>query len=109
MSTIELIGGSSVLYAEDIIEKNGTVATDSEKEAEQERYLAIIFLNNADNKRYNGVRERLEESVALGRNKYLRTLSDMYEFMSNKCPDLNVKNNSGNWGNNNSNKFSMLQ
>ena len=109
MSTIESIGGSSVLYAEDMIEKVGTVATDSEKEAERERYLANVFLNNADDKRYNGVRERLEESVALGRNEYPRTLSDMHEFMSNKCPDSNVKNNSGNRGNNNSNKFSMLQ
>ena len=42
---------------------------------------AAYFLNNVDGKRYNGLRQRLEEGAMLGRDEYPLTLAHTYELL----------------------------
>ena len=106
VSTVDLTSGLNVLCPTDIMDKVNAVPTTEEIKTERERFTAMLFLKNADEKRYGDLRHRLKESAALGRNEYPKTLATMYELMVSQCPDQpsSTSNNR-----NNNNRYNVLQ
>jgi len=93
-STVELAFRDHVLFCEKLLPSSSP--TDEEIAVEKDRFKAMLFLKSSDDKRYGGLKSRLNESATLGRNEYPKTLSDMYELMCSHIAGQSNNNSSTN-------------
>jgi hypothetical protein len=64
-----------------------SVEKERAKTQAKDRYLAVLFLVNCDQRRYGGLLRDIENEYTRGTNTYPLTLSSAYDYIVNYRPD----------------------
>ena len=85
LDTLLSAGGRHILCSPELVEAvDKTSITDEEREKEESKFKAIIFLKRSDPMRYGSFLTELQNSAYLDRDEYPVTETDALDLMVNK-------------------------
>jgi len=94
--SLKLAGGRHVMISSNLITKAGTKATTQEENVELDKFLAALFLSNADPRRYAELNKELLHSAQLGNDQYPTMSSAAYELMCRRSGRYEHRSRSNN-------------
>jgi len=74
-------GGEHMFVSDEVLGKSRSVATPDEIAKAKEAFLAICFIQQADENRYGELQEDLRKGIIKGQDEYLQTVADAYELL----------------------------
>ena len=81
ITTVDLTGGKDLFCLKGLMTIDNDNPTDDKSKAEEQKMQAILFLENADEKRYGRLSKSLKEGCFLVRDEYPISITSMYELI----------------------------
>jgi len=97
-----------MFISDKMLGKPRNAATPDEVAKARESFLAICFLQRADENRYGELQDELKKRIIKGRDEYPQTVADAYDLLLKTSKQIGYKKNrfrtrNGQWNRNNQN------
>ena len=87
--TLSLTSGDHVMCSPDLmVAQKKEKPTDAEKEAEKEKFKAMLMILRADPGRFGALQESLFEGVYKGRDEFPKTVTEVYDLLQHIASDI---------------------
>ena len=81
VQTLRISGGEHILISAKLIGKSLNSATDAEINEEKRKFMAVCFTLGSDPQTYKKLLNDLRSLVNRGRDKYLETVTDVFDLL----------------------------